>query len=192
MLNDPFAPLCSEWLVRRLGFQAVAIVRNAPAIVASYRRQGKSFDLRNLLAQPELMRDWLEPFRHDMESTLDARDDPVARVSLLWRIVYHVVAELRDRGLPGFSAVRHEDISLDPIGGFERIYATLGLAFTERARRTVEWGSLSPSGTQNAERPHVWTIRGGLSKTAFRPLDSRRSLTEDVATRFYRGDEEWW
>jgi Sulfotransferase family len=210
MLNDPFAPLSSEWLVRRLGFQGVAIVRNAPAIVASYRRQGKSFDFRNLLAQPELMRDWLEPFREDIESTIDDVDDAVARVSLLWRVVYHVVAELRDRGLPRFSVVRHEDISLDPVEGFERIYASLGLPFTHRARRTVEWGSLSPSGTQNAERPHVWTIRGGLSKTAFRPLDSRqnlrtwrahlseeeaarvRSLTEDVAARFYRGDEEWW
>jgi hypothetical protein len=188
----------------------VAIVRNAPAIVASYRRQGKSFDFRNLLAQPELMRDWLEPLRDDMEAAVAGPDDPIARVSLLWRAIYHVVAELRDRNLDGFTVVRHEDLSLDPVGGFERIYSSLGLPFDDRARRTVEWGSLSPSGTRNAERPHVWTLRGGLSKTAFRPLDSRenlvrwrrylsddeaarvRSLTGDVESRFYRGDEEWW
>lgn len=108
-----------------------------------------------------------------------------------------------------FHIVLHEDLSLDPVGCFGEIYHSLGLPYTERASETVAWGSLSPSGTKNAERPHVWTLRGGLSKTSFRPLDSRehlhrwrnylsggeaaevRSLTKDVASRFYRGDEKW-
>ena len=210
MLNDPFAALSSEWLGNRLGFQTVAIVRHAPAIVASYKRQGKTFDFRNLLDQPELMRDWLEPFRGEMEGMLRRPPEVIEQASLLWRIIYSVVAGLRDRRLADYHVVLHEELSLDPVGCFGEIYGRLGLPYTERARDMVAWGSLSPSGTQNADRPHVWTLRGGLSKTAFRPLDSRqniqrwrkylsrdeagrvRSLTEDVASRFYRGDEEWW
>ena len=210
MLNDPFAPFSSEWLATRLGFQTVAAVRSAPAVVASYKRQGKTFDFRNLVDQPELVRDWLEPFRSELEDAARRPLDAVAQASLLWRTIYHVIAELRDRKLPGLHVVSHEDVSLDPVGGFERIYAALGVPFTDGARKTIEWGSLSPAGTRNAERPHVWTLRGGLSKTAFRPLDSRenvhrwrrylsdeettrvRSLTEDVSSRFYSGDEEWW
>lgn len=210
MLNDPFAPFSVEWLATRLGFQTVAAVRNAPAVVASYKRQGKSVDFRNLLDQRELMRDWLEPFHSELEDAMRRPPDAVAQVSLLWRTIYHVLAELRDRRLPGLHVVSHEDVSLDPLAGFERIYRALGVPFTEAARKMIEWGSLSPAGTRNAERPHVWTLRGGLSKTAFRPLDSRenlqrwrrylseeetarvRTLTEDVSSRFYSGDEEWW
>jgi Sulfotransferase domain len=210
MLNDPFAPFSAEWLGTRLSFQTVAIVRNAPAIVASYRRQGKTFDFLNLLDQRELVRDWLEPFRSQMEDAVRRRTDVIDQISLLWRAVYHVVAELRDRGLPEFHVVSHEDVSLDPVEGFGRLYRALGLPYTEAARKTIVWGSLSSPAGRAAERPHVWTLRGGLSKTAFRPLDSRenvqrwrrylsaeeaarvRTLTEDVASRFYRGDEAWW
>ena len=210
MLNDPFAPLSCEWLGNRLGFQTVAIVRNAPAIVASYKRQAKRFDFRDLLGQPELMRDWLEPFRDDMEALVARPGDVVEQISLLWRAIYHVIAGLRDRGLPDFHVVKHEDVSLDPVAGFGDMYRALGLAYTRKARETVSWGSLSSAGTQDAETPHVWTLRGGLSKTAFRPLDSRenvhrwrkhlserdadrvRQLTQDVAARFYTGGEPWW
>lgn len=210
MLNDPFAPFSAPWLASRLGFDTVAIVRSAPAIVASYKRQGKGFDFRNLLAQPELMRDWLGPFRSEMEAIGERRADVIDQVSLLWRAIYHVLAELRDRRLPGLRVVVQEEISLDPVEGFAALYRALGLPFTDRARKTVIWGSLNSSGSRNAERPHVWTLRGGLSKTAFRPLDSRanvtrwrrylsaeetarvRRLTDDVASRFYRGDEGWW
>lgn len=210
MLNDPFAPFSSQWLHDRLGFETVAIVRNAPAIVASYKRQAKTFDFRNLLSQPELMRDWLEPFRAEIEDHTAKPADVIDQISLLWRTVYHVIAELRDRGLPDFSVVSHEELSLDPIGEFADLYGRLSLPFTRKARETIEWGSLNPSAVKDAERPHVWTFRGGLSKTAFRPLDSRenldrwrkyltaeegarvRDLTSDVAGRFYQGDEEWW
>jgi hypothetical protein len=210
MLKDPFAALSTEWFVRRLGAQAVVIVRNAPAVVASYRRQDKTFDFRNLLSQPELLRDWLEPFRDEMERMLHRPADVVEQVCLLWRMAYFVIATLRDRGLPGLHVASHEEMSLDPVECFGRIYRAVGVPYTERARRMVAWGSLNAAGRQDVERPHVWTLRGGLSKTSFRPLDSRwnvhrwrryltredvariRSLTEDVASRFYTGNEEWW
>jgi hypothetical protein len=145
-----------------------------------------------------------------MEDAVRGRADMIGQVSLLWRAVYHVIAELRDRGTPGFHVVSHEEVSLDPVGGFGRLYRAIDLPYTDAARKTIVWGSLSPAGTRGAERPHVWTLRGGLSKTAFRPLDSRenvqrwrrylseedaarvRALTEDVASRFYSGDEPWW
>ena len=46
----------------------VVIVRDPAAMVASWRRLGWTTDLGELLHQPALLRDWLEPHRAEMEA----------------------------------------------------------------------------------------------------------------------------
>lgn len=205
MLNDPYATLAAGWLVRRFAAPVVVVVRQPAAIVASYRRMGYRVALADLADQPLFVRDWLEPFRADVEAALRAPDDLVGQVSVLWRVLHHVVAETQRR-TGALHVVRHEDLSLDPVGRYSALYAALGLDFTEQVRRAVVEGA---SGTSKA-RSHSWRLSrtGTLSRTAFRPMASRanldawrsaltpdevarvRSLTEDVAGAYY-GDEDW-
>jgi hypothetical protein len=101
--------------------------------------------------------------------------------------------------------VRHEDLSADPVPGFGALYGALRLPFDAETERTIR----EATSGGGPERRVAWSFtKGGLSRTAFRPLDSRanaekwksalsrteidriRVLTDDVAQRFY-GAAAW-
>jgi Sulfotransferase family len=212
LIDDPYAVFSIEWFIERLGCDAVVVVRHPAAGVSSRKRLGYKPDFAELLQQPLLLRDWLQPFKSDMDAALHQPGDIVRQGSLLWRMAYHVVRELSLR-LERVHVVRYEDLSSEPLAAFDRLFETLHLPFTERASRRV----LEASGAEqrrrshrgDRDRAHPWSVsRHGLSRTAFRPLDSRahavgwkhelsqreisriRELTEDVAD-FYYTDDEW-
>ena len=63
LFKDPFAVFSAPWFADRLGFQVVITVRHPAAFVSSLKRLNWSFDFQDLLQQPLLMRDHLEPYR---------------------------------------------------------------------------------------------------------------------------------
>jgi hypothetical protein len=199
LLDDPYALLASEWLAERLGCRVVVVVRDPAAMVASWKKLGWTTDLGELLHQPALMRDWLEPFRTEIEAVAATPGDLVGRVGMLWRQLYLVAAEY-ERRCPAVRIVRYEDLAADPVPSFAGLYAALGLGFDRRAEAAVVRSTTG--GTQR--KAHRWSLsRNGLSKTGFRPMDSRsnlaawrrqlgadevarvRTLTAGVADRWY-------
>jgi hypothetical protein len=205
LVDDPFAVFSTGWFARRLGCEAVVVTRHPAAVAASRKELGWRTDFRHLLRQPLLLEEWLHPFESEMREIVRS-PDPIAEGSLLWRMVHHVVAELRDGPGPPIRVVRNEDLSFDPVAAYADLYASLGLPLTEGARTIIERSS---SGSANGNSSHSWSLSTqGLSKSGFRPLDSRantvkwkkvltpeessrvRALTEDVAQRFY-ADADW-
>jgi hypothetical protein len=203
LLDDPYVVFSGEWLASRLACHVVVIVRHPAAIANSRKRLGWKIDFGELLDQPALMADWLDPFRDELEA-MRRRSDVIGESGLLWRIIYHVVAAYRDRA-PRVHVIRHEDLSRDATSEFARLYARLGLTFTEDVERTVEQ---SATGAQD-QQAHAWSLsRKGISRTGFRPLDSRanisawktqltpeeiervRALTAETASVYY-GDDAW-
>ena len=173
LVDDPYAVFSAPWLAERLGAQVVVTVRDPVAVVASWRRVGWTPKLAELLAQPTLVRDWLAPFRAELEAAAAGPGDPVGQASLLWRVIYRAVAAYRER-LPGLQLARHEDLSADPVPAFAALYGRLGLPFGERARRAVLASSTAAERGQGVMR---WSLgRSGMSKTAARRLDSRANL----------------
>jgi hypothetical protein len=164
LLKDPFAVFSAPWFARRLNCQAVITVRHPAAFASSLKRLGWHFDFSDLLAQPALMRDHLEPYRTAMEAMLRAPQDVIGQAALLWQMVYATAAKFQ-RDHPDFILTRHEDLSQDPEAGFEELYCRLGLDFTAQARETVLTSS-------SAENP------GELSTRAVHAvqLDSRANL----------------
>ena len=205
LLDDPYASLASEWIADEFDGEVVVLVRHPAAMVASYRKLGYRAHLRHFLDQPLLMRDWLEPWRAEMESLVET-DDRVAQVATFWRALHHVLAEMAERS-PRLHVVRYEDLCLDPEGGYERLFAAVGVDFNEAARAEVVRGTTGSSKTKS----HTWQLsrRGFLSRTAFRPMDSKaqarawrktvtpeetariREITAPVAGRFYPSDTDW-
>jgi hypothetical protein len=191
LLKDPFAVFSAPWFASRLGCRVVITVRHPAAFASSLKRLVWPFDFTHLLAQPLLMRDELEPFRDVMQQYVQSPPDVIGQASLLWRLVYQVVARYC-RQFPDFVIVRHEDLSLDPVSGFEQLYARLGLEFTPRLQQSI----LASSSSEN---PHELSNRAVHSVR----LDSRanlhnwkhrltgeeiarvRRLTEETAALFY-------
>jgi Sulfotransferase family len=201
LIDDPFAVMSAAWFARRLGCRVVVSVRHPVSYVGSWRRLGWKGRLDDLIQQPLLMRDLLAPYEEELRAAAGSTD-PVAKAAVLWRVTYAALGDL-DAREPGLLAIRrYEDLARDPESGFRELYATCGLTWSERARKRIIWAT-TDHGKTKAER--TWT--GVLSRTAYRPMDSRSSLgsfrdrlsqqeidqireiTDTVAARYYNAKD---
>lgn len=196
LLKDPFAVFSAEWFAERLGAEVVIVLRHPAAFVSSLKRLGWSFDFNDLLAQPLLMRAWLEPFHKDMEALAGAPADIIAQGCLLWRAIAHTALELKRRH-PTFHLLKHEELSLDPMTHFKDLYEQLGLPFTPR----VQAGIRRATGAGNpSEVSRRWIYSTRLDSAAnlenwkhrLSPEEIARvhDLTADLADELY-SDEDW-
>jgi hypothetical protein len=191
LIKDPFAVFSAPWFASRLGCRVVVTVRHPAAFASSLKRLNWPFDFTHLLEQPLLMRDELEPFRETLQQVVQSPPDIIQQASLLWRLVYQAVARHCEQ-FPQFQVVRHEDLSLEPVQGFQQLYTSLNLEFTPHVQQTV----LASSGSENPRElsnRSVYSVR----------LDSRanlhnwkrrltgeeiariRDITEETAALFY-------
>lgn len=172
MFDDPYAVLCTAWFAQRLGADVVVLIREPAAVVSSWLRFGWDMNFDELLHQPQLMADHLEPFREDLEHSRDS--DALGRVALLWKVLYSVVQAM-GAVTPQIRVIRHEDLAADPLRGFGQLYAELGLPLTDEGARSI---TRATSGGDDGGRPLSWSFAGGLpSRTGFQRQDSRRAAT---------------
>lgn len=197
LLKDPFAVFSAEWFARNFKSRVVIIVRHPAAVVSSFLRLNWDFNFSDLLGQPLLMRDWLEPYRKDMEEISGDSADILVQGSLLWRMVYRVVAALRERH-PEFIILRHEDLSMDPINGYKGLYTTLGLRYSESVREEI---NKSSSGENPSELPvkaihsvrvdSQANIKNWQRRLSSLEIERIYELTMDVSPEYYsEGDWE--
>jgi hypothetical protein len=196
LVKEPHAVFSTGWFAQRLGSDVVVTVRHPAAVVASWKRLDWDFDFANLLEQPALVRERLRPFEPAIRAALAQDQGLVSRVALLWRIIYSLVAEDRER-YPDLQVVRQEDLSLNPREGFSSLYQALGLPFTEKAAAAVAAASSSenPKQTQ-VDRPYETQIDSRANLESWRPrlvadeVRRIREATEETANRYYP-DLEW-
>ena len=189
LLKDPFAVFSLPGFTERLHCRAVVTIRHPAGFASSLKRLNWPFDFKDLLDQPILMRDHLEPFRADMERI--TADDIIGQAALLWKMVYKVVHADREKH-PSILIVRHEDLSIDPVAGYARVYESLGLAYPERVQDVIR-NSSSSENPAELSRKKVHSVkldsRANLDNWKKRltaeEISRIRALTEDVAAIFY-------
>lgn len=194
LLKDPFAVFSTSWFAKRLKCKVVIAVRHPAAFASSLKRLSWPFNFQDLLAQPLLMRDHLEPYREEMQSI--PKDDVIGQAALLWKLIYGSVHTTRERH-PDFFIVRHEDLSRDPIAGYRALYSALGLEFNRRVEKTI----LSSSSSENPRelsRKKVHAVKldsqanldNWKKRLTPREIEHVRKMTEGVSTLHY-SDAEW-
>jgi len=194
LIKDPFAVFSTPWFAKRLNCKVVITVRHPAAFASSLKRLNWPFDFQDLLAQPLLMRDYLELDRGEMQSVKP--DDVIGQASLLWKLIYRSVHATREMN-PDFLVVRHEDLSRDPIPGYRGLYAALGLEFTPRVEKTILKSSSSENPRELA-RKKVHAIKldsranvdNWKKRLTAEEIARVRWVTEEVSTLYY-SDAEW-
>jgi hypothetical protein len=202
LIDDPYAVLSAAWFAQRLGCQVVITVRHPVAFVASWQRLGWTPSLGELVDQPLLVRDLVGPYAGELRALADSPDN-IAKTSLLWRMTYDIVDQMAGQLPQLLCWRRYEDLATNPADGFRELYQRCDLGWTDRAAESIR---ASCTGARKAAA-FQWTLRGGLSRTAFRAMDSRaalasyrdrlkpeeiervQELTADVARRFYPAHE---
>ena len=190
--KDPFAVFSTEWFARRLNCKVVIAVRHPAAFVSSLKRLNWPFDLQDLLDQPLLMRDHLEPYRAQIETA--QKSDVIDQWALLWNLIYGTVHTTIKRN-PGFIAVRHEDLSLDPLGGYRDLYRSLGLEFSPRVEKVIRESSSSENPVEG-KKVHSFKLDSRANMDAWKKrltqdeIHRIREATQEVASLFYP-DADW-
>jgi hypothetical protein len=194
LLKDPFAVFSTPWFARKLNCRVVITVRHPAAFASSLKRLNWPFEFQDLLDQPLLMRDHLEPYRMEMQSM--KADDVIGQAALLWRLIYGS-AHAAHKMHPEFLVVRHEDLSHDPVTGYRKLYEAWGLEFTPRVEKIV----LSSSSSENPvelsrKKVHGFKLDSRANMDAWRKrmsgeeIDRIREITGDIASLYY-SDAEW-
>jgi hypothetical protein len=194
LFKDPFAVFSMDWFAKRLNCKVVVAVRHPAAFVSSLKRLNWPFDFQDLLDQPLLMRDCLEPYRGQMESA--KADDVIGQSALLWTLIYRSVHTALERN-PDFIAVRHEDLSLDPVNKYRDLYKSLDLDFTPRVEKIIRNASSSDNPAEPS-RKNIYDVkldsRANIDNWKRRLTEEEirriRNITEDVSQLFYP-DVEW-
>ena len=194
LLKDPFAVFSIVWFAERLNCRIVVTIRHPASFTSSLKRLNWSFDFRDLLDQPLLMRDQLEPYAQKMKSV--SADDIVGQAALLWTMVYRIVHDASSRHAE-FIVVRHEEISMDPILQFKDLYRRLGLVFTEDVAEKILKSSSSEN-PRELSRKHVHSVnldsRANLDnwrrRLSLAEIARIRQITESVSSLYY-DDSDW-
>ncbi|MGN9840712.1 sulfotransferase [Nonomuraea sp. H19] len=166
LLDDPFAVLSAGWFARRLGCRVIALVRDPVSFAASWQRLGWTVYFHELLEQPLLVRD--HPELLELRALVGSQDR-LAKAAALWRVTHAILSRT-----PGILLTSYESLAADPLTGFQRLYAYAGLPWTPAAERRIAKACTGPVSAAG----FAWS---GLSRTAYRRMDSRRAL--DLAGR---------
>ena len=194
LLKDPFAVFSLPWFAKRLNCKVVVTVRNPGAFASSLKRLNWSFDFKDLLEQPLLMRDHAGEYQDEMRSM--KADDVIGQASLLWKIIYRSVHAARELN-PDFIAVRHEDLSRDPVSGYRDLYAKLGLDFTHKVEEII-LNSSSSENPAELSRKKVHSVKldsranvdNWKKRLPEEEIERIHKMTEGAASLFY-ADGEW-
>lgn len=192
LMKDPFAAFSTPWFADRLNCQVVITVRHPAGFASSLKRLNWPFQIHDLLAQPLLMRDYLEQDRAAMEAIQP--DDIIGQASLLWRMLYRVIHQTLQRRTD-LIAVRHEDLSRDPVNGFRELYEKLSYEFTPQVEDVILNSSSSENPTElSKNKTHSVKLdsRANLDNWKKRltadEITRIRKITEDVSHLYYSED----
>jgi len=189
LVKDPFAVFSVVWFAQTLGCRIVSTVRHPAAFASGLKRLGWSFDFADLLNQPLLMRDHLQPYRDAMQSA--SAGDVVDQAGVLWAAIYGTLRKLRD-AVPAIRIVLHEDLAADPVAGFRRLFQDLSLDYTSAAQRAV-LDSSRPDNPSELSTRHVHSVRmdsraslqNWKRRLSAAEVDRVRSLTDGVWQDYY-------
>jgi hypothetical protein len=194
LLKDPFAVFSTPWFAKNLDCKVVITVRHPAAFASSLKRLNWFFDFQDLLKQPLLVRDHLEPYREEMQSI--KADDIIGQAALLWKMIYCSVHATRESN-PDFLVVRHEDLSRDPIPGFRNLYQLLELDFTPRVEKIILNSSSSENPVElSRKKVHGFKLdsRANIDvwkkRLSVEEVDRIRKITEEISANYY-SDAEW-
>jgi len=196
LYKDPLAFFSIDTFINRLNADVLISVRHPAAFVSSLKRLGWSHDFNHFLAQDELMESYLYPFRNEIKDFAKNEKDIIDQGILLWNIINLNTLKFKQK-YPNIYVVRHEDLSLNPVTEFKKIFEYFGIPFTSKTKQylvNTTSESNDAEAQNNAEhqlhrdsKANIYNFKDRLTKEEIKRI---REGTKSVSHVFY--DQEWW
>lgn len=196
LLKDPHALVSAEWLSRNYPMDVVVLIRHPAAFVSSLKRLGWQFYFKHLLDQPQLMNDLLQPWEAEMRHMLAQSQPSLDNIILMWRVIHSVIHRFQQTH-PEWIFVRHEDLSVNPLVEYRKLFDRLGLRMTPTLEQAIADHSseehppeAAPGVMHQLKRDSRASVRNWLHRLTSEEVLHIRRGTEDVACHFY-SDSDW-
>jgi Sulfotransferase family len=195
VIKEVRANLMLDWLAAHTGARIVFLIRHPCSVIGSrmrYKDPGFEGGAEDILCQPLLMHDFLEPFR----STIVAADTPLRRHAIIWCVENLVaLSQIRSRD---WLFCFYEDFVCDQGEAFRRVFESLGLEPTSSTERAKNRVVSNPSHDLSKPRPWYASLTEAEGKEVLRvceefgltlygrqtmPLCSPRDLASSTISR---------
>jgi hypothetical protein len=141
------------------------------------------------LGQPLLMKEHLTPFKREMEDFATNEHDVIDQASLLWKLIHHVVIKYQQTH-EKWIFLRYEDISIDPISAFRKLFRQMDLEFSSRIERKIREQSCAKHLAKSQDpysmvRNSEYMVKIWQERLTPREIERIRIRVEDVSYAYY-------
>lgn len=194
VVKDPIALFSAEWLSKEYEMHVLVMIRHPAAFCSSLKIKNWMFDFNNFLKQPLLMDKYLGEFKDEIHEFTKEKKPIIDQAILLWNCIHHTI-NIYQNNHQDWLFMKHEDLSNNPLKGFESIYKRFGLEFTPK----VKLGILESSGSHNPKEQKIGSEFKRDSKANIKNWKKRLDTEEinnintktDKISRIFYGDDEW-
>lgn len=196
LFKDPLAFFSIDTFINTLDADVLISVRHPAAFVSSLKRLNWSHDFNHFLEQEELMDTYLHPFRNEIKEFSKTKKDIIDQGILLWNIINLNTLKFKQK-YPQIYTIRHEDLSLDPVVEFKKIFDYFDIPFTSDVNQYLKETTNKNNAAEaqnNVEhqlhrdsKANIYNFKDRLTVDEIKRI---RMGTETVSHVFY--DQEWW
>lgn len=185
LVKDPIALFSAEWLARTYDMDVVVMIRHPAAFASSIKRLNWRFEFRDWLAQDDLLRDKLAPWKDAMHDAWAGKVDVIEHAIVMWNAIHDVVDGYR-RDHPDWSFVKYEELADDPVAGFHRLYERTGLTWKPSVPEAIR----ASSDSSNPGEVPLWRHQS-IKRSSVAAKDTWKTrLTDQEVERVTKGTAE--
>lgn len=191
LLKDPIALFSSNWLYENYNTQNIILIRRPEAFISSIKKNKWEFDFNHLKCQEQFIDTYLKEYKKEIFKHAEKKYDIVDQGILLWNVFYSFVSQMKVK-YKDWYFVSHEDISLNPIEEFEKIFLYLNIDFNSKAREYIRSTTNSKNTIEREdENVHVLNrnskevINTWRNRLYDSEIEKIQKETEDIRLRFY-------
>lgn len=163
LVKDPIAIFSAGWLYREYGLKMVCLTRSPLGFVGSLKKANWNYDFSDMLKQRAFLETRLKAHYPSIKFYAENPGDIIEHGCQLWKLFHHIILKYRDQH-PTWYFVKYEEIAVDPINEFKKIFRYLNLEMNDVILSQI----VKYTSSKN---------RSDTDTTAFGPRNARGSLT---------------
>ncbi|MBW2937722.1 sulfotransferase [Aureisphaera sp. CAU 1614] len=187
--KDPLALMSAEWIYKNYGWDIVVLIRHPAAFVASLKVKNWQFYFKYFSEQEMLINTHLQAYSKTITEYTNNRPDILKQGILLWNILYSMVCYLQEKYKEEWYFVKHEDLSLQPMEEFEKLYNFLKIEMDDRVKDYILETTSSKEQTL-LKRDSKKNISSWKNRLSLQEIQEIKEGTKEVWKHFY-SDEDW-
>ncbi|WP_058308620.1 sulfotransferase family protein [Gracilibacillus massiliensis] len=199
LIKDPIGIFLTEHLISEYDFKVVITMRHPAAIVNARKKLKWEFDFNWWEQQKDLNKEHFSKIKskyigHLEEERLDVLDQSIIH----WVTSYQYIENLKSKYPDNIFLVRHEDLCINPLTEFGKIFSFCGIEFNEKIKKKItkittgETIEKKTNVLANLERRKAEDLVYKWKKnTTEADLNRIKKLTYPIGVKYYNEKHYW-